>query len=312
MKIIGVGETVYDIIFRNGQPQRAVAGGSAFNAMISLGRTTKVPLFFVTEIGDDRVGGMIREFLLENNISTEFVTVNKGTKSHISLAFLDDNNDADYTFYKDHASASISEHFPNIDADDLVLTGSFFSVNPKIRQQTRCCFERAHKVGATLYYDINFRRPHLQELPQIMPNIIENYKFASVVRGSMDDFEIIYGVRDAKKIYKDFVSPYCRTLIITDGVKPITVFCGDAECPLLYETKSIPENILKSTIGAGDNFNAGFIYGLSHLGVCVHDLCQEDWDRLIFMAQQFSQAVCASMDNYVCEGFLVDDGCNNL
>ena len=37
-KVIGIGETVLDIIFRNEQPINAVPGGSAFNAMISLGR----------------------------------------------------------------------------------------------------------------------------------------------------------------------------------------------------------------------------------------------------------------------------------
>ena len=31
-RIIGVGETVLDIIFRNDQPVKAVPGGSAFNA----------------------------------------------------------------------------------------------------------------------------------------------------------------------------------------------------------------------------------------------------------------------------------------
>ena len=36
-KIIGIGETVLDIVFREGQPQAAVPGGSVFNSMISLG-----------------------------------------------------------------------------------------------------------------------------------------------------------------------------------------------------------------------------------------------------------------------------------
>lgn len=36
-KVIGIGETTLDIIFKNGQPISAVPGGSAFNAIISLG-----------------------------------------------------------------------------------------------------------------------------------------------------------------------------------------------------------------------------------------------------------------------------------
>ena len=37
-KIIGIGETILDIIFKNGQPTKALPGGSVFNTMVSLGR----------------------------------------------------------------------------------------------------------------------------------------------------------------------------------------------------------------------------------------------------------------------------------
>ena len=38
-KVIGIGETIYDIIFENGQPSAAVPGGSVFNGIVSLART---------------------------------------------------------------------------------------------------------------------------------------------------------------------------------------------------------------------------------------------------------------------------------
>ena len=37
-KVIGIGETILDIIFRDDQPIGAVPGGSVFNGLISLGR----------------------------------------------------------------------------------------------------------------------------------------------------------------------------------------------------------------------------------------------------------------------------------
>lgn len=37
-KVIGIGETILDIIFRNNRPHTAVPGGSTFNGLISLGR----------------------------------------------------------------------------------------------------------------------------------------------------------------------------------------------------------------------------------------------------------------------------------
>ena len=54
-----------------------------------------------------------------------------------------------------------------------------------------------------------------------------------------------------------------------------------------------------STIGAGDNFNAGFVYGLIKNQITRDDLenglTEEQWDALISSAQQFSAEVCKSL-----------------
>lgn len=54
-KVIGIGETILDIIFKNEQPTAAVPGGSTFNGLISLGRMG-LPVTMITETGNDRVG----------------------------------------------------------------------------------------------------------------------------------------------------------------------------------------------------------------------------------------------------------------
>ena len=69
-KIIGIGETILDIIFRNNQPSHAVPGGSTFNTLISLGRLG-VPATFISEIGKDTVGDIILDFMKKNGVSTE-------------------------------------------------------------------------------------------------------------------------------------------------------------------------------------------------------------------------------------------------
>ena len=54
-RVIGIGETVLDIIFKDDQPIGAVPGGSVFNSLISLGRSG-VHAAFISETGNDRVG----------------------------------------------------------------------------------------------------------------------------------------------------------------------------------------------------------------------------------------------------------------
>ncbi len=132
-RVIGIGETVLDILFKDDQPQKAVPGGSTFNSIVSLGRAG-VPCAMVTEAGGDHIGDIICRYLSNNGVSPEYVCRHEGIKSHISLAFLDENNDAQYVFYKDHASVSLDGKLPEITRDDVVLFGSFFAINPAIRK----------------------------------------------------------------------------------------------------------------------------------------------------------------------------------
>lgn len=283
-RVIGIGETVLDILFKDNRPQKAVPGGSTFNSIISLGRAG-VPCAMVTEVGDDHIGDMTCQFLRENGVSDAFVRRRMGTKSHVTLAFLDEHNDAQYIFYKDHASAALDGELPHIQEDDMVLFGSFFAINPAIRPAVRSMLSEAHNAGAWLYYDINFRKTHIADIPDVMPNIEENMQLANVVRGSMEDFGYLYNLTDADAIYA-LVRRFCSTLILTDGARTIRVYTPEG-CAT-YPVKPI-ETV--STVGAGDNFNAGYIYAIRN-GI-------DDPAARIAMAQRWSQDVCRQLGNNI-------------
>jgi len=288
-RVIGIGETVLDILFKNDQPQKAVPGGSAFNSIVSLGRAG-VPCAMVTEVGGDHIGDMICRYLRKNGVSDEFVRRHEGTKSHITLAFLDEHNDAQYIFYKDHASAALDGELPYIQADDIVLFGSFFAINPAIRPAVRAMLQEAHKMGAWLYYDINFRKTHITDIPEVMANIEENMRLANIVRGSMDDFGYLYNITDADAIYER-VRPFCPNLILTDGARAIRVYSHEG-----CETYSVSPIETVSTVGAGDNFNAGYIYAKLK-GI-------DDSAARIAMAQRWSQDVCQQLGNNISDALV--------
>ena len=283
-RVIGIGETVLDILFKNDQPQKAVPGGSTFNSIVSLGRAG-VPCAMVTDVGGDHIGDIICNYLKDNGVSPEYVCRHENVKSHITLAFLDENNDAQYVFYKDHASVSLDSKLPKICKDDVVLFGSFFAINPAIRPVVGGLLRDAQKAGAWLYYDVNFRKNHIADLPQVLPNIEENMSLANVVRGSMEDFGYMYDLHDGEAIYER-VSRYCKTLILTDGAKTIRVYTPESK-----ETYPVKQIETVSTVGAGDNFNAGYIYAMLQGS---HDLAAR-----IAMAQRWSQDVCRQIGNNI-------------
>ena len=98
-KVIGMGETIMDIIFHGAQPTAAVPGGSSFNSIISIGRAG-IPAVFVGETGHDEVGRRIADFLNANHVDTSYLRMRSDIQSAVSLAFLDERNDAHYMFYK--------------------------------------------------------------------------------------------------------------------------------------------------------------------------------------------------------------------
>lgn len=283
-RVIGIGETVLDILFKNDQPQKAVPGGSTFNSIVSLGRAG-IPCAMVTETGSDHVGDVICSFLKANGVSDEYVCRHPGTKSHITLAFLNEHNDAQYTFYKDHTTDLLDEKLPDIQADDVVLFGSYFAINPVIRPVVGKLLQKAKKAGAWLYYDINFRKTHVPEIPEVIGNIEENMRLANLVRGSKEDFEYLYGLTDADSIYEK-VRPFCSTFILTDGARAIRLYTPEKQ-----ETFPVTPIETVSTVGAGDNFNAGYIYAMLQ-GI-------ENQVERISMAQRWSQDVCRQIGNNI-------------
>lgn len=301
-KVIGIGETVFDIIFKEDNPVAAVPGGSTFNAIISLGRAG-INTTFISETGDDRIGRRIIEFLKENGVNADSVSVYQGTKSPLSLAFLNERNDAEYIFYKDHPNDRLDFIHPAIERDDIVLMGSYYAINPVIRQQVAAFLDYAKEQGAIIYYDVNYRASHKHEIMRLTPNIIENLEYADIVRGSSEDFEIMYKKKDADSVYKSEISFYTKKFIYTQGSEPVELRADGG----LSKQYTIEKTDTVSTIGAGDNFNAGFIYGMLKHGITrdIIDagLTEEQWDGIVSCALRFSANVCKSINNYIDNDF---------
>lgn len=294
-KIFTIGETVLDIIFKNGQPVAATAGGSMLNTSVSLGRLG-LPVHFISEYGNDPVGKQIDDFLKANTIDTQHVYRYQDGKSALALAFLDNSNNASYTFYKAYPQKRFDIAFPEISEDDIVMFGSIYAIAPEVRDVLHNFLQYARNRKALLYYDPNFRKAHLHELEQLRPSIIENMSLASIVRASDEDMEIIFGATDCNEAYKA-VKPFCDTLIYTASSN--AVWLKTPHENLMLPTRKIEP---LSTIGAGDTFNAGIAYGLFRHDVGLQSLPSVTatvWQELLSYGIDFATEVCLSYENYI-------------
>ena len=292
MKIVGIGETVFDIVFKDGKPQAAVPGGSVLNAIISLGRTAGAAasgsaagvsasggtvasstaasstaagcaaprVIMATQMGKDNVAEIITGFMRRNNVEITHAICVEGRQSTISLAMLDSRNDARYEFFRDSAMPKFQTPDIEFESGDILLFGSFFAISPATRLQVRELVARARSQGAIIYYDINFRKGPHGDSPHIKEYIEENCSMSTIVRGSSEDIGNIYGECTAAETYRDHISSLCSNFICTKGADSTEVFS-----PGFYAIYPVHKIETLSTIGAGDNFNAGVVYTLSQL-----------------------------------------------
>jgi fructokinase len=269
-----------------------------FNGLISLGRSG-LDTAFISETGNDRVGRRIISFLEENHVDASNISVYPEAKSPVSLAFLNERNDAEYIFYKDHPHDRLEFIAPDIQPDDVVMFGSFYAINPVVRPQMLAFLQYAHDQGAILYYDVNYRASHRNDLVKVTANILENFELADIIKGSSEDFEIMYNKTGADSVYRSQIDFYCKNFVYTQGREPIE-FRAQGGFAKQYPVAAIPT---VSTIGAGDNFNAGFVYGLLKYGV-TRDMLDAGvpahvWDAVISEGVQFAANVCGSIHNSV-------------
>jgi fructokinase len=298
-RIYGLGETVLDIIFKKGQPVAAKAGGSVLNAFVSLGRLGMI-VHFISEYGTEPVGELIDRFLNENNVSTQYITRYKDGKSTLALAFLDEKNNASYTFYKDYPQDRLTNLPGKFMQDDILMFGSIYAITAAVRKQLLTVLQLARSAGALILYDPNFRAAHLHELEALKPLIIENMQLADIIRGSDEDFMNIFGAAGSDEAY-DAVHDYCPNLVYTANREG--VFIHSDRGRYHFPIKTIKP---VSTIGAGDNFNAGMVFSIIRQSIKAKDLPGLEYDQWQCIADsgiRLATHVCLSYDNYISREF---------
>jgi len=299
-RIFTIGETVYDIIFKNAQPIAAKAGGSTLNTSVSLGKLG-LNVNFVSDLGNDMIGDTIISFLTKNGVCTNNIERYDNRKTAIAIAFLDERNDASYTFYKDYPKNRLSSIIFDFEEGDIVLFGSFFAITESLMSVLKQFLSQARAKGCIIIYDPNFRKPHLHELEKLKPYILENIAFSDLVRGSDEDFNLIFGADNASEAFKILKNNGCNTMVYTANSKDVIMMTQEHTV-----TKSVPLIEPVSTIGAGDNFNAGLIWTLANHKVSKNEmeyLPENIMGEILTNGISFSSEVCMSYDNYISDEF---------
>jgi fructokinase len=292
MRIYTIGETTYDILFRDSTPVGSCSGGSAYNSAISLGRCG-LPVSLISTFGNDHVGDLSMAFLKSNGVGCDLIQRFDGL-SRIALAFIDPENNADYSFYP--ASKDVVPQYPEPLKNDIVLLGSSFAIRDNGREDLLAYLKKLKAVGGVIIYDPNARQRTIGK-PEIQKKIFENFELASIIKGSDQDFRNILGIEGGQNVFKRLSEFGPKCLFYTKGSLGAELYAAEIQ----LDVPSIKIKV-QSTVGAGDNFSAGIVYGLSKYlneDSSYTSFAINDWKELLEAGTLFASEVCSSVENYL-------------
>lgn len=277
-------------------------GGSVLNSFVSLGRLGWNPNF-ISEYARDNVGDLIDSFLSENGVDTGFVNRYEDGKSALAIAILDNENNASYTFYKDFPQQRVQNLPSDLGEGDIVLFGSIYASSAEVRSAVLKFLISAKDAGSLIIYDPNFRKAHISELDELKPRILENMEFADIIRGSDEDFQLIFGIRNPEGI-QSVIDTSSKILVYTKNARGTEVAANNMKF-------SVPSQEITpvSTIGAGDTFNAGIVHYLLEKGIQRNDLSsigEKELTGMVSNGVQFASHVCLQYDNYISGEFATE------
>ena len=125
-------------------------------------------------------------------------------------------------------------------------------------------------------------------------------KITSLVRGSDEDFRNIFSANTPDEAWEE-VKNYCNCLVYTANDEGVFV-----RTPYFSGKFPVRRITPVSTIGAGDNFNAGIITSIHRKNIRreqLERLTRDEWSEVIETAVAFATHVCLSYENYISPEF---------
>ncbi|MCX6089291.1 MAG: carbohydrate kinase family protein [Candidatus Atribacteria bacterium] len=231
-------------------------GGQASNVSLALG-SLRVPVYVVGTIGDDSFGSHIRSEYENWSIHTDFLFSLPSVPTGLSVA-VTNRETHERTFLTDLGAQSelsmshFEQIYPFIQSGDLLIICGYF-LSEKIRSPELVSLVqkiKSEKPDTVLFLDTGWppegwTESTKREIQFLLPEI--DYFIPNEI-----EIEGFIGT-DFKKIHADWDG----VLIVKTGKKGCDVYTPFQS----YHVSSVIVEV-KDTIGAGDYFDAGFMWGL--------------------------------------------------
>jgi len=240
-----------EYVYSNDTPVKSVkinVGGSAFNtasALAKMGQNVNL----ICSIGKDIEGKYIKEFLYKiKNIKTDFVDFSNNKTSKV-YALVNNSNEHRFLSFRcnDKKLRNIIKKI-NINKNDFINISGYTFQDENSQIISRKLIDKCKKNLGILCIDPSLN--YAENFHKVDRDYSIDYFFPN-----QEEASIISGVSDYKKAAEILLSKNIKNVLITLAGNGCYFINSDHR--KLYKSKLIIEKSL--SIGAGDNFVAGFI-----------------------------------------------------
>lgn len=296
-KIIAIGESVLDTIFKDDQPVRSFMGGRIANTAAILG-TMHLPVAMVSECCADSVGDIIINYLTRHNVNV--TSIDRYTEGSTSLSAIFNEGGKDKLVnYGVYPKNRFDVVWPRIDEDDILLFGSLYAITEPQRAALFELVKYAVERKAIIIYLPGFQHGIGFHIAHVMPAILENLEVSDLVIAHERDLRDVFPGESAQQAFTNHVEFYCDNYLHIHPDLTVTRFNkGGRAVP--HPAIGVPNQHM---LGWQAGFTAGVIYGLLKNEVThanVHQLPRPAWADIVTSAQAIA-AACANPDNCIDE-----------
>jgi fructokinase len=291
--IVMTGEILVDMIRQSdsvASPRiyAGVLGGSVLNSATVLAKAG-VPTRFVGELGNDKLGDWGMAQIRTRGIEADHI-VQREAPTMLAMVELDEAGKASYGFYPTLGGFAFEPQPEALDGAHWFHFGSISAFEERIKFGITSLLERAQQKGIVVSFDPNLRqapdRAFLRQLRAYMP-------FVSLLKASIDDAELLFP--DTPK------TPQALLEKLASYGAPLTVMTLGEDGAIAHlhgRFIKVPgvKVAVVDTIGAGDTFTAGLLYGLSkrdiHSAKAVEEWNGEGLEGILTKATGLAAAAC--------------------
>ena len=278
MKICCIGDLCADLLLPYGEVKKHLSnlkkgsvdysevcfqqGGTCGNTSAVLGKLGAEP-YFVTDLCGDKIGHYLRDVMISDGVNMSWSKEDPDKANMVCIAVIDEDNERVIFPWLPPGS-----DYPKFSADNLslipdeamlVFSGGMVMNNDPASMAAVCeKAETLKKAGSTIVFDLNVRA-ETYGMNRARKEAYERMiRTTDIVIGSgIEEFTAVTGALSVDEAVS-MLAQNDRTVIARDGRKPVIVAEGDSRISVPTEAVFVWQ-----TIGAGDTFNAGFLYALS-------------------------------------------------